>query len=180
MTWLLKFLQVDLLEQKSDIGELDDGDYSSSFPGEEGADATSDQLTDQHDNDQDIEAEPSGILEDVIYHEQADYSDDWLSCEDEQDSWVGYDDCSIGCNTVNGQPNEFLGDWRAAAAAKGSQSQSESTGHVKTSAVTGVGLQELLELIDEKLRPCQVVERSVFNRKWRPPCREDNEIAIEQ
>ncbi|KAI3451890.1 hypothetical protein Pfo_008555 [Paulownia fortunei] len=170
--------KVDLLEKKFDIGELDDGDYASSFSGEEDADDTSDQLTDQHANDQNIEAEPSGDLEDGVYHEQADYSDDWLSCEDEQDPWVDYDGHSVGCETVNGQQNEFSGDWWAAA--KGSQSQSESTGHVKTSAVTGVGLQELLELIDEKLGACQVVERSIFDRKWRPPRREDNEIAIEQ
>ncbi|KAK6151124.1 hypothetical protein DH2020_016056 [Rehmannia glutinosa] len=170
--------KVDLLEKKSDIGEPDDGDYASSFSGEEDADNTSDELIDQHVNEQDIEAEPSDDLGDGICDEQDDYSDDWLSGDDEQDPWVGYDGRSVGRENVKDQQNEFSGDWKAAA--KSSQSQSESTCHVKTSAVSGVGLQELLEIIDEKLGPGPVVERSVFDRKWRPPCSEDNEIAVEQ
>ncbi|KAJ1697215.1 hypothetical protein LUZ63_005727 [Rhynchospora breviuscula] len=43
--------------------------------------------------------------------------------------------------------------------------------HVKTSAVMGVGLQELLQLIDQKLEEQRnVVQRSFgfFDRKWRP------------
>jgi hypothetical protein len=43
--------------------------------------------------------------------------------------------------------------------------------HVKTSAVMGVGLQELLQLIDQKLEEqINVVQRSYgpFDRKWRP------------
>ncbi|KAL0343458.1 UNVERIFIED_CONTAM: GTP-binding protein, chloroplastic [Sesamum angustifolium] len=165
--------KVDLVQKEFDLGEIGDGGYASSFSGEEDA-----ELTGQHDNDQDIEAEPSGDVKDAIYHEQFDDSDDWLSCEDEQDSWVDYDGLSIGCETVNGQQTEFSSD--QGLTVKSSQSQSESNGHVKTSAVTGVGLQELLELIDEKLGPSQVVERSIFDRKWRPPRREDNNVAVEQ
>lgn len=44
-------------------------------------------------------------------------------------------------------------------------------GHVKTSAVTRVGLQELLNVIDKKLsRQISYVTRSLgpFDRKWRP------------
>lgn len=53
--------------------------------------------------------------------------------------------------------------------------------HVKTSALTGVGLQELLELIDAKLSAQRVVERSSFDRKWRPPCtQEDSGVAVER
>ncbi|KAL0377940.1 UNVERIFIED_CONTAM: GTP-binding protein, chloroplastic [Sesamum radiatum] len=165
--------KVDLLQKEFDPGEIGDGDYGSGFSGEEDA-----ELTRQDDYDQNIEAEPSGDVEDAIYHEHVEDSDDWLSCEDEQDSWVEYDGLSIGCEIVNGQQSEFSRDWRPAV--KSSQSQSESNGHVKTSAVTGVGLQELLELIDEKLGPSQVVERSIFDRKWRPPRREDDEVAVEQ
>ncbi|GJM96473.1 hypothetical protein PR202_ga13312 [Eleusine coracana subsp. coracana] len=57
-----------------------------------------------------------------------------------------------------------------------------STCHVKTSAVTGTGLQELLGLIDKKLTEQQtVVQRSYgpFDRKWRP-CSMDGEKAAEQ
>ncbi|TKV91591.1 hypothetical protein SEVIR_9G106800v4 [Setaria viridis] len=55
--------------------------------------------------------------------------------------------------------------------------------HVKTSAVTGVGLQELLALIDRKLTEQQnVVQRSYgpFDRKWRPSSSMDGEKAAEQ
>jgi len=57
--------------------------------------------------------------------------------------------------------------------------------HVKTSAITGVGLQELLELIDQKLsvlnnKGAQVVERSIYERKWRPPQNQESGIAVEQ
>jgi len=60
--------------------------------------------------------------------------------------------------------------------------QTESTCHVKTSAVTGIGLQELLQLIDRKLNEKQtVVHRSYgpFDRKWRPSSM-DGEKAAEQ
>ncbi|CAN6450311.1 unnamed protein product [Victoria cruziana] len=43
--------------------------------------------------------------------------------------------------------------------------------HVKTSAVLGVGLQELLNLIDDRLRIHPSPERS-FDRKWRPPAKD--------
>ncbi|PUZ37225.1 hypothetical protein GQ55_9G101500 [Panicum hallii var. hallii] len=61
--------------------------------------------------------------------------------------------------------------------------QQMPTCQVKTSAVTGIGLQELLTLIDTKLTEQQnVVQRSYgpFDRKWRPPCTMDDEKAAEQ
>uniref|UniRef100_J3LSF6 Hflx-type G domain-containing protein n=1 Tax=Oryza brachyantha TaxID=4533 RepID=J3LSF6_ORYBR len=64
-----------------------------------------------------------------------------------------------------------------------SSTQPMSTCHVKTSAVTGTGLQELLSLIDEKLTKRQtIVERNYgpFDRKWRPSCSMDGEKAAEQ
>lgn len=63
----------------------------------------------------------------------------------------------------------------------GTLTQPESTCHVKTSAVTGTGLQELLQLIDRKLSGQEtVVQRSdgIFDRKWRPSM--DSEKAAEQ
>ncbi|VAH94777.1 unnamed protein product [Triticum turgidum subsp. durum] len=55
-----------------------------------------------------------------------------------------------------------------------------STCHVKTSAVAGTGLQELLQLIDTKLNGQQtVVQRSYgpFDRKWRPSSMDDEKAA---
>ncbi|CAN6281563.1 unnamed protein product [Urochloa humidicola] len=54
------------------------------------------------------------------------------------------------------------------------------TCHVKTSAVTGIGLQELLALIDRKLTEQQnIVQRSYgpFDRKWRPSSVDDEKAA---
>ncbi|KAL6498175.1 hypothetical protein OROGR_028572 [Orobanche gracilis] len=166
--------KVDILEEKSDITQLDGEDHGSSFSDDDGADVISQQSTNQLADEEDIEAELSDEdLGDTICHEQDDSCENRLSCDDEQeDPWVDYNGRSIGCEIVNGQENE--------AAVKGSESQLESTCHVKTSAMTRVGLQELLEIIDDKLGTCQVVERSVFNRKWRPPHNEDHQIAVEQ
>ncbi|CAL4918815.1 unnamed protein product [Urochloa decumbens] len=54
------------------------------------------------------------------------------------------------------------------------------TCHVKTSAVAGIGLQELLALIDRKLTEQQnIVQRSYgpFDRKWRPSSVDDEKAA---
>ncbi|XP_062214714.1 GTP-binding protein At3g49725, chloroplastic isoform X2 [Phragmites australis] len=61
--------------------------------------------------------------------------------------------------------------------------QPMSTCHVKTSAVTGTGLQELLALIDRKLTEQQtIVQRSYgpFDRKWRHSSSMDGEKDAEQ
>lgn len=84
--------------------KLDDGDDASNLSSENDADIASDKLANQHDSGQDIEADhTSGDLEISTDHEQADYSNDWLSSEEDQDSWVDYDVRSIGCDTVNDQ-----------------------------------------------------------------------------
>ncbi|KAI3665627.1 hypothetical protein L6452_44256 [Arctium lappa] len=49
---------------------------------------------------------------------------------------------------------------------------------VKTSAITRVGLQELLDLIDDKLKTEEVAERNVFERKWRPPRDHDTGVVV--
>ncbi|XP_058069656.1 GTP-binding protein At3g49725, chloroplastic isoform X1 [Magnolia sinica] len=49
---------------------------------------------------------------------------------------------------------------------------------IKTSATMGVGLQELLSLIDGKLNTRKSMENS-FDRKWRPPSA-DGDTAVEQ
>ncbi|XP_030538933.2 GTP-binding protein At3g49725, chloroplastic [Rhodamnia argentea] len=120
-----------------------------------------------------------GELEETIESEQDEYSDTWLSQEDDT-KWGS----SICGDTSNNESNASLGEWRT-----GKVSDSGQIGpHVKTSAMTGVGLQELLELIDEKLevqsdrlKKENVVERSIFYSKWRPPrMEEDARVAIEQ
>ncbi|XP_077216108.1 GTP-binding protein, HflX isoform X2 [Tasmannia lanceolata] len=52
--------------------------------------------------------------------------------------------------------------------------------HLETSAVMGVGLQELLSIIDEKLNVQKSTEKGIPDRKWRPPISSDSDIAVEQ
>lgn len=104
-----------------------------------------------------------------------DDDDEWISCEDE----VKWDDVSgsfVGWKTLEGQPKD---DSNLKGVIKREfESLSEYTPHVKTSAITRVGLQELLELIDDKLKIEKVVERSVFERKWRPHREEDTSVVV--
>lgn len=93
------------------------------------------------------------------------------------------------------EDTEFGDDWLSSIAASKSKAAPQSGvvskewkfgPQVKISAVTGVGLQELLELVDEKLK--QQDERlkkekglgreGSFDRKWRPPRPDDGAAAI--
>ncbi|BAT80853.1 hypothetical protein LR48_Vigan07g033800 [Vigna angularis] len=91
------------------------------------------------------------------------------------DGWLYDDDDDLGDE----------GDRQNQSIEKHSGLDKESGPHVKTSAITGVGLQELLELIDQKLcvqnnKGAQVVGRSIYERKWRPSHNQESGIAVEQ
>lgn len=156
-------IQVDLLEETSEIPELEDG------PVDEDADVISGQHDDTEEDEEDADVTSGHIEceEEDVCHEINDDPEDWLSVVDEQESRVSYDVSSTTAALASDKASEF---------------RPESLEVVKTSAVTGVGLQELLELIDDKLKRIRVVERSSFDRKWRPPRRdeEDSNIAIQQ
>ncbi|GKU94939.1 hypothetical protein SLEP1_g8360 [Rubroshorea leprosula] len=113
---------------------------------------------------------------------QDDYSDGWLVEEEECNSVDDY------WNTLNDQQNESPNNWSLEKDSQ-AQTQAQHAPHVRISAITGVGLQELLEIIDERLKaqdekvkPQKVVESDLFNRKWRPPRKDDgdNDIAVQQ
>lgn len=57
--------------------------------------------------------------------------------------------------------------------------QAQDVQRVETSAIMGVGLQELLSLIDEKLSTQRSLEKRSFDHKWRPPYSADAEAAVE-
>ncbi|MCE3051214.1 hypothetical protein HAX54_049139, partial [Datura stramonium] len=131
------------------------------------------------DNNENGDFEQSGALGQVIDDQQGNHSDEWLVSGDEQDSWVDHKGSSVGCGTAEVQQNESFN--KREVVKSETQSGSESGPHVKTSALTGVGLQELLELLDEKLKPQKTIEKDIFDRKWRPPrTEEDSRIAVEQ
>ncbi|KZV29907.1 GTP-binding protein chloroplastic [Dorcoceras hygrometricum] len=169
--------KVDLQETEMDLAEHDGEDFLSNSSGEDTSDVASNQLCVEHNNDQDMKSQQLSS-EEVGSGGEANDTDGWLSCREEQESWVDYDSCSVGSEAADNQQKELSWDWRASD--KRSQSQPKSTVHAKTSAVTGVGLAELLELIDEKLPNMQVVERSIFDRKWRPPREADTKVAVRQ
>ncbi|XP_022740872.1 GTP-binding protein At3g49725, chloroplastic [Durio zibethinus] len=115
-------------------------------------------------------------VEETMDDKQGDYSDGWLlSGDDSADNYW---------NNLSDQQTETSNHLKVE---QDSQSQPQHVPHVKVSALTGVGLQELLEIIDErlkvqddKLKSQEVVESSFFDRKWRPLRKEDEEVAVEQ
>ncbi|CAI9111224.1 OLC1v1011397C1 [Oldenlandia corymbosa var. corymbosa] len=103
--------------------------------------------------------------------EQADHSDGWLLSGEDEDLLVD-DECS---STRQDSPDSTENSTFKNCTAMDNGSQYAATSQVQTSALTGVGLQELLEIIDNKLgrQREEVVERSIFFSKWRPPRSED-------
>lgn len=106
------------------------------------------------------------LCDSEVVEGKEDYSDGWLY---EEDTIVNEGDFCLPSSVANQQNDGTIGP---------------SGPHVKTSAITGVGLQELLELIDtklssqdEKLKGAKVDERNLFDRKWRPS--RDSSIAVE-
>ncbi|VVA23341.1 PREDICTED: GTPase [Prunus dulcis] len=163
--------KIDYQEEGMDFDEcvddIEDGE-ASSFSGEK--DDMDSELSSGAENDEAFEA---------IDDQDGDYSDGWLASEDVEDPWGEGGSCT-GLKTTDDQQSECPKDWKTE---KQLQLQVQSGPHVRTSALMGVGLQELLELIDEKLKEApkaNVVERDPFDRKWRPPRTEEAGVAVEQ
>ncbi|KAK2656750.1 hypothetical protein Ddye_009802 [Dipteronia dyeriana] len=106
-------------------------------------------------------------------------SDGWLLSEDDQDNVYEY------WTTVGDQQSKPTNEDRMIE--KDARSQDQHTPDVKISALTGVGLQELLEIIEDRLKAqdnkwkaSNIVERDFFNQKWRPPRTDEDRVAAEQ
>ncbi|TXG59976.1 hypothetical protein EZV62_014549 [Acer yangbiense] len=117
-------------------------------------------------------------LGETIDENQGD-SDGWLLSEDDQDNVYEY------WTTVDDQQSKPTNDDRMIE--KDAQSEDQHTPDVKISAITGVGLQELLEIIEDRLKAqdnkwkaSNIVARDFYNQKWRPPRTEEDRIAAEQ
>ncbi|ONI02691.1 hypothetical protein PRUPE_6G215400 [Prunus persica] len=163
--------KIDYQEEGMDFDEcvddIEDGE-ASSFSREK--DDMDSELSSGAENDEAFEA---------IDDQDGDYSDGWLASEDVEDPWGEGGSC-MGLKTTDDQQSECPKDW---ITEKQLELQVQSGPHVRTSALMGVGLQELLELIDEKLKEApkaNVVERDPFDRKWRPPRTEEAGVAVEQ
>ncbi|KAM7516415.1 hypothetical protein LguiA_005998 [Lonicera macranthoides] len=162
---------------KIDLKQEETGDTYSVT--EDGIDASelflSEDVDDDADNTVVSELFPADHVDTMGEEVKDDYSDGWLSAEDGPDAWDDHGSpLSVEKDGPDFQQKEL-------SIGKISHSQTESpVPRVETSAVTGVGLQELLELIDDKLKSQRVVKSNIINRKWRPPREEDSGIVVEQ
>lgn len=183
LIFILKPSQIDIGEEEMGVDEYGE-EIVRSYSGAEDKDVEIEQLSGEDldeydDNDDNIVCEQSpGDPEGMMYDDQGDSSDGWLASGDGQEMWGDHDGSSLGLETPDGPPKDSSKDCRITN--KDSQCRPESVPHVKTSAKMGVGLQELLELIDERLKTQKVVQRSPFDRKWRPPRADETGIAVEQ
>ncbi|XP_031110010.1 GTP-binding protein At3g49725, chloroplastic [Ipomoea triloba] len=170
--------KIDLEEEE--VGSDEYGNEEE-VPEEEYDSVPSDQLSGadcHHDNEIDKDMNPEWEMDE----QQGGNCESWLGLEGEQDLWVNYDDSSVGFGDSEDSWKVVPKGWRTGRGRRDSQVESEALPHVKTSALTGVGLQELLELIDERATqtPQDTPDATIFNRKWRPPRTEDADIAIGQ
>lgn len=161
--------------EMSDFSAAEDAETKDS-PGED-CDAAFELLDGKSVDGSDALKPSLGVLQQAMDDKQDDYSDGWLLSEDDtaDDYW----------NTLNEQQQAETSN--ECTVEKDSESQPQHVPHVKVSAWTGVGLQELLELIDEKLKVQddqlkseKVMGNSYIDRKWRPSRKEDEEVAVEQ
>lgn len=169
--------KIDIEEEGMGVDEDEEADEASSFSGED--DETS-MITAENEGTEEPEYVCERSLGDLeAVEEKEDYSDGWLY----EDTLVNEDDFCSPSSAADPQ-NESSKD----NVVEKYSSMGPPAPHVKTSAVMGVGLQELLELIDEKLsaqdkklKGAQVVERNnIFHKKWRPSHTENSSIAVEQ
>lgn len=166
--------KIDYQAEGMNDGE-DDFISSSEKEDDMASDLSAEEPVDDYDDDNVSKQLPQSLAE-TLDDEPGEYSDGWLDeetpGEESLSGWAQHDqksESSKNCITD-----------------KDLQSQGPPGPHVRTSAIMGVGFQELLELIDEKLRiqdkktkAQRVVGRGLFERKWRPPRTEDDAIAAE-
>ncbi|KAE9599697.1 putative GTP-binding protein, middle [Lupinus albus] len=175
--------KIDIEEECLDVNEDEETGESSSFSEEDDVKCETIAETEKDDAGRISDAENEGN-DDIGNHnvnyeameEKEDYSDGWLY----EDTLVDEDDFRSPLTAADQQNDPSNEN----SIAKKDSLIGPSGPHVKTSAIMGVGLQELLGLIDKKLsvqdKPAQVVERSIFDRKWRPSQTQDSSIAAEQ
>ncbi|KAF8404828.1 hypothetical protein HHK36_009717 [Tetracentron sinense] len=152
--------KIDLRETGAEADEyLDEGedDETCNFSeAGEGDEASALSPGEPIDDDEMVMEMSSGDNEESMDDQEGDSSEDW--------------------KTMDGQQIESLEEQKI----EDSQSQPQDFHHVEASAIMGVGLQELLNLIDKKLNTPKALESSSFDRKWRPPRTEDAGIAVEK
>lgn len=186
-------------EEEMDYKYLEDGEdaRASSFSAEEENDMESKNLEGKLINNcsNDSADGNTGIVSELSAgdsnenpkedNKEDDYSDGWLLSGDDDEDTNNQDDSLMCWETRDGKQSDCS---VSPSIAKDLHPQAQHTPHVKISALTGVGLQELLEVIDERLKDQdrkvksqRVVDcTSIFDRKWRPPRNQDVEVAVKE
>lgn len=178
------FVKIDLLENNGEAEDFLEEEESTGRDGEKW---------------QEDDMDSDGLSGELIDAEDDD-CDGQTSEFSQEETMDGADDMDSSGNTdFNDVPSEFptkeslenfdvqkdddcLVEWNNMKDTKESH-ETWATNHVKTSAVTGVGLQELLYLLDKKLNSDKTSEQNTFgpyDRKWRPSYSADVEEATEQ
>ncbi|CAN7060057.1 unnamed protein product [Brassica oleracea var. botrytis] len=157
--------KIDYEEEEEEEEEEEDMHYLDDAKGEE--EEVEAELSEDSIAEETSEASSEATVDEDQIQNQEDDSDEWLLSEDENVS-----DSEI---------------WKVPEEAKVDAAQ-KSGPDVRVSALTGVGLKELMYLIDEKLsgedekrKSETIVERNDFqSRKWRPSFKDDEEFAAGQ
>uniref|UniRef100_A0A2P2LY18 Uncharacterized protein n=1 Tax=Rhizophora mucronata TaxID=61149 RepID=A0A2P2LY18_RHIMU len=118
-------------------------------------------------------------FQETVGIEEDDYSDSVPMSEDDNKIVREHQ-----LRSVDGQPGKARSDM---GREQDLQAQVQHGPPVKISAITGVGLQELLQLIDERLEPHDqkletqdITEMGIFGQKLRPPCAGDLGMEVEK
>lgn len=147
----------------------DGDDYEENF---EESEQSSEESLEEDDQEEEV---LEGQNPDSVDDQEDDVSEGWETGDDAQQEnhLVGF--TCISMDDKQGESMESLPKLDTCF-------KPQDVQRLETSAIMGVGLQELLNAIDEKLNSLRVVEKSnvdCFDRKWRPPQRVDTGAAVE-
>ncbi|OAY63656.1 GTP-binding protein, chloroplastic [Ananas comosus] len=168
--------KIDLLEENNGANEFAEEDECL-VEGEEGEE--DEETFPEVDDDMATELSSGEVID-------GNRNDDMASMRSSEEDVEDLDDMASGLSATEEHMGNFDEQVSESESTKQWEVRTESTKsgcHVRTSAVTGIGLQELLSLIDEKLNEQKpVVQRSFgpFDRKWRPSYAEHDEKVAEQ
>ena len=181
--------QIDLLESN---GGADECFGEEEIIGEDEEEYPEDDMTCDPSSGKLVDEDDDAMASEFSQEESLDNADDVaseFSCGEHMDDNDDYDDGDIASDVSTEEVMENFDNKDVDSLVEcdvkdsGDHHESKTINCVKTSAITGVGLQELLNLIDQKLNKEESDEKRTFfpcDRKWRPSDTADDEKAAEQ
>ncbi|CAL9780153.1 unnamed protein product [Musa acuminata subsp. burmannicoides] len=181
--------KIDLLESN---GGADECFGEEEIIGEDEEEYPEDDMTCDPSSGKPVDEDDDAMASEFSQEESLDNADDVaseFSCGEHMDDNDDYDDGDIASDVSTEEVMENFDNKDVDSLVEcdvkdsGDHHESKTINCVKTSAITGVGLQELLNLIDQKLNKEESDEKRTFfpcDRKWRPSDTADNEKAAEQ